>query len=202
MVNSATRRRLAEPLRTIALEGRAEAPAQDLSEADSAGARRVRPRPSGNPQPAAVPRPDKGIRGPSGTVRRHLGLSANQFFYGLRYGEEHRVELEPGHELIIGLEAISDADEKGMRTVMCVLNGQLRPVAVRDRSVDAEVPSAEKADRTNPNHIAAPFAGVVSLSVGVGDVVAAGAAIGTIEAMKMEATITTPSREGDQGRHR
>ncbi|HQV19471.1 MAG TPA: pyruvate carboxylase, partial [Gordonia sp. (in: high G+C Gram-positive bacteria)] len=119
-------------------------------------------------------------------------LSANQFFYGLRYGEEHRVELEPGHELIIGLEAISDADEKGMRTVMCVLNGQLRPVAVRDRSVDAEVPSAEKADRTNPNHIAAPFAGVVSLSVGVGDVVAAGAAIGTIEAMKMEATITTP----------
>ena len=45
---------------------------------------------------------------------------------------------------------------------MCVLNGTLRPVAVRDRSVDAEVPSAEKADRTNPNHIAAPFAGVVS----------------------------------------
>ena len=93
---------------------------------------------------------------------------------------------------MIGLEAISDADEKGMRTVMCVLNGQLRPIAVRDRSVDSTVASAEKADRSNPHHVGAPFAGVVSLSVGVGDEVAAGAAIGTIEAMKMEAAITAP----------
>ena len=60
------------------------------------------------------------------------------------------------------------------------------------RAVDAEVEAAEKADRANPNHIGAPFAGVVSLSVEVGDAIAAGAAIGTIEAMKMEATITSP----------
>ncbi len=102
------------------------------------------------------------------------------------------MELEPGVELLIGLEAISEPDEKGMRTVMCILNGQLRPVQVRDRSVDAEVAAAEKADRSNPRHVGAPFAGVVSLSVGLGDEVAAGAAIGTIEAMKMEATITAP----------
>ena len=119
-------------------------------------------------------------------------LSANQFFYGLRYGEEHRVELEPGVDLIIGLEAISEPDEKGMRTVMCVLNGQLRPVSVRDRSIDSTVEAAEKADRSNPHHIGAPFAGVVSLAVDVGDEIVAGAAIGTIEAMKMEATITAP----------
>ncbi|KPC74984.1 hypothetical protein ADL35_26335, partial [Streptomyces sp. NRRL WC-3753] len=31
----------------------------------------------------------------------------------------------------IGLEAISEPDEKGMRTVMCIMNGQLRPVAER-----------------------------------------------------------------------
>ncbi|HEY5842490.1 MAG TPA: pyruvate carboxylase, partial [Mycobacterium sp.] len=30
------------------------------------------------------------------------GLSANQFFYGLRQGEEHRVTLEKGVELVIG----------------------------------------------------------------------------------------------------
>ena len=34
------------------------------------------------------------------------GLSANQFFYGLRQGDEHRVTLEKGVELVIGLEAI------------------------------------------------------------------------------------------------
>ena len=77
-------------------------------------------------------------------------LSANQFFYGLRRGEEHRVELERGVELLIGLEAISDPDERGMRTVMCILNGQLRPVLVRDRSIASDMPAAEKADRPTP----------------------------------------------------
>jgi pyruvate carboxylase len=120
------------------------------------------------------------------------GLSANQFFYGLRHGDEHRVQLEPGVELLIGLEAISDPDERGMRTVMCILNGQLRPVVVRDRSVAADVPATEKADRSNPDHVAAPFAGVVAVNVAVDDEVQAGQTIATIEAMKMEAAITAP----------
>ncbi|WP_153343723.1 pyruvate carboxylase, partial [Nocardia aurantia] len=120
------------------------------------------------------------------------GLSANQFFYGLRHGEEHRVQLEKGVTLLIGLEAISEPDDRGMRTVMCILNGQLRPITVRDRSVASEIPSAEKADRTNPGHVAAPFAGVVTLTITEGDAIAAGDTIGTIEAMKMEAAITAP----------
>jgi pyruvate carboxylase len=119
-------------------------------------------------------------------------LSANQFFYGLRRGDEHRVTLERGVELLIGLEAISEPDERGMRTVMCILNGQLRPVLVRDRSIASEVPAAEKADRSNPDHVAAPFAGVVTVAVATGDKVAAGQTIATIEAMKMEAAITAP----------
>jgi pyruvate carboxylase len=40
--------------------------------------------------------------------------------------------------------------------------------------------------------VPAPFAGVVTLSVAEGDEVAAGATVATIEAMKMEATITAP----------
>ncbi|MEE2056549.1 pyruvate carboxylase [Rhodococcus artemisiae] len=119
-------------------------------------------------------------------------LSANQFFYGLRHGEEHRVRLGKGVELLIGLEAISDADERGFRTVMCLLNGQLRPVSVRDRSIASEVPAAEKADRNDPGHVAAPFAGTVTLVVSEGDKVAAGDTVATIEAMKMEAAITAP----------
>jgi pyruvate carboxylase len=120
------------------------------------------------------------------------GLSTNQYFYGLRHGEEHHVQLEKGVTLLIGLEAISEPDERGMRTVMCILNGQLRPVLVRDRSIASEVPAAEKADKSNPSHIAAPFAGVVTLSVAEGDSITAGDTIGTIEAMKMEAAITAP----------
>jgi pyruvate carboxylase len=96
-------------------------------------------------------------------------------------------------ELLIGLEAISEPDERAMRTVMCIINGQLRPVEVRDRSIASAVPAAEKADRGNPNHVAAPFAGVVTVGVSVGDKVKAGQTIATIEAMKMEAPITAPA---------
>jgi pyruvate carboxylase len=75
---------------------------------------------------------------------------------------------------------------------MCTLNGQLRPVTIRDRNVDAQVKAAEKADRAQPGQIAAPFAGVVTLTVAEGDPVEAGQSVASIEAMKMEAAITAP----------
>lgn len=79
-----------------------------------------------------------------------------------------------------------------MRTVMSTLNGQLRPIQIRDKAASSDIPVTEKADRSNPGHVAAPFAGVVTLAVAEGDEVAAGATVATIEAMKMEATITVP----------
>jgi pyruvate carboxylase len=82
-----------------------------------------------------------------------------------------------------------------MRTMMCILNGHLRPVVVRDRSIASAVPTAEKADRTNPSHVAAPFAGVVTVNIAARNTVVAGQAIATIEAMKMEAAITHPELE-------
>jgi pyruvate carboxylase len=120
-------------------------------------------------------------------------LDTTDYLFGLRTGEEHVVELEKGVRLIARLEAVGEADERGMRTVMCTLNGQLRPLQVRDRSVTVEIRTAERADPTKPGQIAAPFAGVVSLKVAEGDVVEAGATVATIEAMKMEASITTPA---------
>src|SRR4051794_5555092 len=119
-------------------------------------------------------------------------LDTVDYLYGLRPGVEHVVELERGVRLLVGLEAIGDVDDRGMRTVMCTLNGQLRPIQVRDRSVAVQVKTAEKADATQPGHVAAPFAGVVSLTVAEGDQVEAGQTVATIEAMKMEASITTP----------
>jgi pyruvate carboxylase len=67
---------------------------------------------------------------------------------------------------------------------MGILNGQLRPASVRDRSVAAQAPVAEKADRSDPSHVAAPFAGVVTLTVAEGDSIVAAQLIATIEAMK------------------
>jgi pyruvate carboxylase len=75
---------------------------------------------------------------------------------------------------------------------MCILNGQLRPVSIRDRSIASDVPVAEKADKNNPGHVAAPFAGVVTLAVAEGQKIEAGDTVATIEAMKMEAAITSP----------
>ncbi|PYY59504.1 pyruvate carboxylase [Curtobacterium sp. MCSS17_011] len=115
-----------------------------------------------------------------------------EYLYGLRPGQEHSVPLGKGVDLFVGLEAIGEVDAKGVRTVMATMNGQLRPVAVRDRSVEVETKAAEKADASDPKHVAAPFSGVVTLKVAVGDVVEAGTPVATIEAMKMEAAITAP----------
>jgi pyruvate carboxylase len=120
-------------------------------------------------------------------------LDTRDYLYGFQRGKEHVIELERGVRLIAQLEAVSEPDEKGMRTVLALLNGQSRPVSVRDRSVESNVKQAEKADSSNPGHVAAPFAGAVTVTAKEGDVVKAGDTIATIEAMKMEASITTPS---------
>jgi pyruvate carboxylase len=182
-----------EPLRTKALAGRAPAkPTQELTADDEA----VLAKP-GHARQAALnrllfPGPTKEFEAHREIYGDTSRLSANQFFYGLRHGDEHRIQIDKGVDLIIGLEAISDADERGMRTVMCIINGQLRPVVVRDLSIAVDMPAAEKADRSNPDHVAAPFAGVVTVGVEVGEEIAAGQTVGTIEAMKMEAAITAP----------
>ncbi|MGV0749730.1 pyruvate carboxylase [Mycolicibacter minnesotensis] len=183
-----------EPLRTKALEGRGPArEMQQLSADDEAVLAKSGPQRQARLNRLLFPGPTKEFESHRELYGDISRLSANQFFYGLRQGEEHRVKLERGVELLIGLEAISEPDERGMRTVMCIINGQLRPVEVRDRSIASEVPVAEKADRTKPGHVAAPFAGVVTIGVAEGEKVTAGQTLATIEAMKMEAAITAPA---------
>jgi pyruvate carboxylase len=113
------------------------------------------------------------------------------FLYGLEQGTEHMIELAKGLRLYVGLEAIGSPDPKGFRTVMATLNGQLRPVNVRDRKIVSDVVMAEKADPKNLGHVSAPFQGVVTLKTVVGTRVELGQPVASIEAMKMEATITS-----------
>jgi pyruvate carboxylase len=120
-------------------------------------------------------------------------LHTRDYLYGLEKHTEHVISLGKGVRLLATLQAISDPDEKGMRQVMCTLNGQMRSITVRDRNVESTVKAAEKADPQQAGHIAAPFAGAVTSTVSVGDTVEAGATVATIEAMKMEASITSPA---------
>ncbi|MGJ7442677.1 pyruvate carboxylase [Aquipuribacter sp. MA13-6] len=117
-------------------------------------------------------------------------LDTLDYLYGLRAGTEHTISLGRGVQLIAGLEAVGDADAKGMRTVLATLNGQLRPLQVRDRAVEVDSKPTERAEPGDDRQVAAPFSGVVTLRVAVGDEVEAGQTVASIEAMKMEAAIT------------
>jgi pyruvate carboxylase len=58
--------------------------------------------------------------------------------------------------------------------------------------VSADAATTERADPSKPGQAPAPFDGVVTISVAEGDTVQAGSTLATIEAMKMEASITAP----------
>ena len=179
-----------EPFRTKALAGRTAKPV--VSELDAEQRDGLRQDRRGTLNRLLFPGPTKEFA----ESRQKYGdvsvLPTAHYLYGLTTGEEHQVELEEGKRLIFGLQAISGPDERGIRTVMCTINGQLRPVNVRDRSVSADAPTVEKADTSKPGHVAAPFDGVVTIVVSDGDTVEAGSTVATIEAMKMEASITAP----------
>jgi pyruvate carboxylase len=117
-------------------------------------------------------------------------IPTKAFLYGLERGEELAVELEPGVRLYIQLEAVTEADGRGIRTVLFTLNSQSRPVDAQDRSLEPEAPIRRKADPANPAHVAAPMTGVVTLAVAEGARVEGGARVATIEAMKMESVVT------------
>jgi pyruvate carboxylase len=180
-----------EPFRSKALAGRSTSRSRvaELTDDDRAGL--VDDRRS-TLNRLLFPGPTKDFTTSRDTYSDLSVLPTAQFLHGLRPGEEVEVEIEPGKRLLFGVQSVSDADERGLRTVMCTLNGQLRPISTRDENADVDVRTSEKADTAQPGQVAAPFAGVVSLAVEQGATVAAGDTVATIEAMKMEAAITAP----------
>ena len=182
-----------EPFRTKALQGRTVRFRDvEISDADSADLDEKGPVRQATLNRLLFPGPTKDFLDTRETYGNVGRLDTLDFLYGLRTGEEHVARIGKGVNLILGLSAIGDADERGMRTVMCTINGQLRPIRVRDKSIKVDVKVAERADSSNPGHVAAPFAGVITVMVTEGDEVEAGVTVATIEAMKMEAAITAP----------
>ncbi|MBK7821753.1 MAG: pyruvate carboxylase [Tessaracoccus sp.] len=179
-----------EPFRTKALAGRVTKPVITTLADDDAAALAAEPRRALNRLLFPGPLADF-----EQAVEAYSDLSVvptREFLHGLAQGQEIEVELERGRALLLSIQAVGEPDDRGMRQVMCTVNGQLRVVTVRDESVASTVAKAERANPDNPGEVAAPFAGVVTLTVAVGDEVAAGDQVATIEAMKMEAAITSP----------
>ncbi len=179
-----------EPFRTKALEGRSwKKPVAVLTDDQEAGLRDDR---RATLNTLLFPGPTREFLESRETYGDVSVLATLDYLYGLRAGAEHTVTLGEGVTLLLGLDAVSEPDERGFRTVMCTINGQLRPLSVRDRSVASAVATAEKADPSDVGQVAAPFQGTVTVVVEKGQQVAAGDTVATIEAMKMEASITTP----------
>ena len=120
-------------------------------------------------------------------------LDTPTFFFGMKPGEEIRVEIEQGKVLIIKLDHISEANANGMRTVSFEFNGLPREIEVKDRNAKTTNVSRKKADKTVSGQIGASLSGsVVKVLVEQGQQVTKGTPLIVTEAMKMETTLSAP----------
>jgi pyruvate carboxylase len=118
------------------------------------------------------------------------------FFYGMKPGSEITVEIERGKSIVVQLTAVGETRADGRVEVFFELNGQPRVVTVPDRKAAASTETRRTAEDGNDAHVPAPMPGAVSsIAVEVGQKIAAGDVLLTIEAMKMETTIHAP-RDG------
>lgn len=120
-------------------------------------------------------------------------LDTPTFFYGLREGEENKIEIEQGKTLVVKLVSVGPVHVNGMRTVYFELNGQPREVSIRDYSAEVTAVQRPKAESGNRKHIGASMPGkVLKVVVEEGDKVQKGDHLIVTEAMKMETAIQAP----------
>ncbi|WP_239334889.1 pyruvate carboxylase [Frankia sp. CiP3] len=181
----------AEPFRERALAGRRPAaPAAELSTADAAALRGTGRRETLSR--LLFPGPWRDYAAALAAYGNSSAIPTEEFFYGLTPGKPVVVTVEPGVETIVELHDIGGPDDAGMRTLYLRVNGQPRPVSVRDNSIAPASTAARRADPGDPAQIPAGLPGLVTYTVTVGDHVGQGDRLATIEAMKMEAAVTSP----------
>jgi pyruvate carboxylase len=119
-------------------------------------------------------------------------LPTPAFFFGMKNNEEILVDIGTGKTLIIRLLYVSDhTDDSGNRTVFFRLNGQTRSIDIKDKNASVKRISNQKV--SGEKHIGAPLQGrLAKVFVKNGDHVKKNTPLFTIEAMKMETTITAP----------
>ena len=118
-----------------------------------------------------------------------MKLPTEAFFYPLKPDQEILVRIDPGKKLLIEFMYALEPDEDGRRLVYFKINGQTRAVYVRDENIAVEKVANRKAKE--PNEIGSPLQGrLTKVLVEPGDKVKKNQPLFTIEAMKMESTIT------------
>ncbi|GIY75433.1 pyruvate carboxylase, mitochondrial [Caerostris darwini] len=121
-------------------------------------------------------------------------LNTRIFLIGPKVAEEFEVNIEKGKTLHIKTLAVSEGkNSAGEREVFFELNGQLRSVFIRDKSVKEEVHIHPKAEKTKKGSVGAPMPGtVIDVKVQEGKKVKKGDAMIILSAMKMEMVVQAP----------
>jgi pyruvate carboxylase len=112
------------------------------------------------------------------------------FFYGMEPGDEVSIDIERGKTLIVRFVAVSEVRDDGTRQVFFELNGQPRSIIITDRSQVAKRPPQRKVEPGNSRHVGAPMPGTIAtVKAVVGQKIAKGDLLLTMEAMKMETSV-------------
>lgn len=119
-------------------------------------------------------------------------LPTSPFFYGLLDREEIAIDIDKGKTLVVRQTGRSDTvDEEGKIKVFFELNGQPRTVRVLKAGLAGTGKVKPKAEEGNSSHVGAPMPGmVVTVAVKVGQKVAKGDPLLSMEAMKMETMLS------------
>lgn len=119
-------------------------------------------------------------------------LESHVYFYGLRPNEETTIQLVEGRDTLIKFIRMSEPDQNGWRTLEFEVNGFYREVRILDKHFEVKADRRLKTDPKNPGHLGASLPGVISgIRIKEGDRIKKNDPVLTIEAMKMETTITS-----------
>jgi len=120
-----------------------------------------------------------------------MNIPTKNFFYGMEIGEEIIVELDRGKNILVSLMLRGEPDDAGNVSIYFKLNGQLRNVIIKDKSVKVDKVENVKVDTSNPKEVGAPLQGLLSnVLVKKNQEVKKNQPLFVIEAMKMETTVT------------
>ena len=180
-----------EPFRTKALEGRTRKPA--VSDLSAAGRGRPRARRRGGPSTGCSSPGRPGTSRPPARPTPTCPSSAPaSSCTGWPWAPSTRWTSSPASGCCWACSrsatptSAACAPSCAPSTASCARSG------CATTRCEVDVRQAERADPAVAGQVAAPFAGVISLSVAEGDTVEVGDPVATIEAMKMEAAITSP----------